>query len=156
MAEKTYDEFGGLGSGLDDNVAHVAQHENVHPGRAILLLDEGELEAVGRHRDAVGADATPGRNRTTLPIEKQIAGIDLSEDEEAQIILYRHGIFSHYNSAHHLNRVGKLDPEIWEMFDARIRLTIKLGGDFETWWLDYKDNFTLPFQKYIDDIRRGT
>lgn len=87
---------------------------------------------------------------------KFLAGIDLSADEEAQMLLYTAGIFSHYNSAHHLYRVGKLDPEIWEMFDTRARLNIKRDEGFEAWWLNYKGFFTLSFQEYIDDIRSGT
>ena len=87
---------------------------------------------------------------------KLISHMDLSDDEEVQMAAYRYGLFSHFNSAHHLNRVGKLDPEIWEMFDARTRLYMKRDEGFETWWLNYKGYFTLSFQENIDDIRSGT
>lgn len=88
------------------------------------------------------------------PMLKALAGDTLSEKDKKRLELSSFALFSHFNNAHHQNLSGKLDEEIWRMYDARTRRNVKQMEDFDAWWNRYKVNFTSSFRKYIEGIAR--
>ncbi len=87
---------------------------------------------------------------------KGMAGEELSREEKVQKDFYFYALFSHFNNAHHQNFVGKLDDEIWDMFDSRASRNVSSMPDFDEWWDTFRSNFTESFQDYIDAKRRLT
>lgn len=87
------------------------------------------------------------------PIMKASLGKELTDVEVAKMDQLYFARFSHFNNAQHQNSVGKLDPEIWDMYDARARRNVKQMPDFDRWWQQYKENFTASFRTYIDQIK---
>lgn len=90
-------------------------------------------------------------NAPDSPVHKQAAGEALSESEKAQLDVIYFARFSHFNDAFHQHEAGKLDTEIWHMYDARTRRNIDQMPGFDSWWQKYKNNFTKSFQLYIED-----
>lgn len=86
------------------------------------------------------------------PIMKASLGKDLSDIEMAKMDQLYFARFSHFNNAQHQNSVGKLDPEIWDMYDARTRRNVKQMPEFDRWWQQYRENFTASFRTYIEQI----
>jgi len=85
-----------------------------------------------------------------------MAGESLTTREKVQKDLYYYALFSHFNNAHHQNTVGKLDSEIWEMFDSRTSRNVDSMPDFDEWWETFRPNFTTSFQDYVEAKRRQT
>lgn len=79
-----------------------------------------------------------------------MAGEELSPEEKVRKDFYFYALFSHFNNAYHQNFVGKLDAEIWEMFDSRATRNVSSMPDFDEWWDAFRSNFTKSFQDYID------
>ena len=88
------------------------------------------------------------------PLLKVTSDEPLSVAEKAQLDLLYFARFSHFNNAHHQNLAGKLDKEIWQMYDARTERNVQQMEGFETWWSIYKVNFTESFRNYIQDIQK--
>ncbi|MDB4511866.1 hypothetical protein N9060_00245 [Arenicella sp.] len=87
------------------------------------------------------------------PMLKHAIGEPLSQKDRKRLELAMFALFSHFNNAHHQNAAGKLDPEIWDMYDARTRRNVKQMNDFDQWWSQYKINFTGSFCDYIEQIK---
>lgn len=87
------------------------------------------------------------------PMIKASLSQPLSETEQKRLELYEFALFSHFNNAHHQNLAGKLDDEIWAMYDARTRRNVNQIANFDDWWQVYNVNFTKSFCDYIELIR---
>lgn len=87
------------------------------------------------------------------PILKASSGQTLSEIEVAKMDQMYFARFSHFNNAQHQNSVGKLDPEIWEMYEARTKRNVKQMPEFDRWWKQYRNNFTASFRSYIEQMK---
>lgn len=87
------------------------------------------------------------------PLIKASCGHELSDLEKAKLDQLYFARFSHFNDAYHQNEVGKLDPEIWEMYDARTRRNISQIENFELWWERFQMNFTPSFRTYIEEMK---
>ena len=88
------------------------------------------------------------------PLYKLQSGQVLSGADKIKLEQLYFARFSHFNNAQHQNSVGKLDPEIWAMYDARTRRNIQQIEDFDDWWEKYQDNFTQSFKDYVVSIRK--
>lgn len=86
------------------------------------------------------------------PMIKAICGKQLSDLEQARLDQIYFARLSHFNDAYHQNKVGKLDSEIWEMYDFRTRRNIKQISNFEEWWAKYRLSFTASFREYVESI----
>jgi hypothetical protein len=84
---------------------------------------------------------------------KMHAGMALSEMEKIRLDILFFGLFSHFNDAHYQHLSGKLDSQIWQMYNARTRKNVCNMQDFDRWWHQYRENFTEPFQEYIEDVK---
>jgi len=84
---------------------------------------------------------------------KASLGKSLTDAEVAKMDQLYFARFSHFNNAQHQNSVGKLDSEIWDMYDARTRRNVKQMPGFDRWWQLYKKNFTASFRSYIEQIK---
>ena len=93
-------------------------------------------------------------NSADSPVLKAAVGEQLSASEKVQLEVLYFARFSHFNDAYHQHLSGKLDKEIWEMYDARTRRNLRQIEEFETWWNKYQANFTQSFRKYIQDIKQ--
>ena len=87
------------------------------------------------------------------PMLKANAGEPLSEKEANRLDLMTLALFSHFNNAHHQYLAGKLDAEIWTMYEARTLRNVNQMTDFNEWWNQYKNNFTQSFRDYIEKIK---
>ena len=87
------------------------------------------------------------------PMLKANAGEPLSEKEAKRLDLATLALFSHFNNAHHQYLAGKLDTEIWTMYEARTLRNVNQMADFNEWWSQYKNNFTQSFREYIEEIK---
>ena len=88
------------------------------------------------------------------PLYKLQSGQVLSGSDKIKLEQLYFARFSHFNNAQHQNSVGKLDPEIWAMYEARTRRNIPQMEDFDDWWEKYQDNFTQSFKNYVASIRK--
>ncbi len=88
------------------------------------------------------------------PMLKASIGESLSPKDRKRFELASFALFSHFNNAHHQNLAGKLDEEIWNMYDARTRRNVNQMDDFDVWWGRYKVNFTKSFRSYIEGIKK--
>lgn len=87
------------------------------------------------------------------PLIKLASGQKLTDIDETRLEQLYFARLSHFNDAHHQNEVGKLDAEIWEMYDARTRRNIKQIPNFDLWWEKFKMNFTASFRHYVEKIK---
>ena len=87
------------------------------------------------------------------PYIKAQAGIALSVTEKVYLDVVYFGLFSHFNDAHHQHLSDKLDAPIWAMYDARTRKNVRQMQEFDRWWDQYKENFTVAFRAYIESIK---
>lgn len=93
-------------------------------------------------------------NSADSPMHKIACREPLTEAEKAQLDVLYFARFSHFNDAYHQHLCGKLDAEIWDMYDARTRRNVGQMTDFESWWDKYKINFTESFRNYIETFPR--
>ena len=87
------------------------------------------------------------------PLYKLQSGQALTDADKIKLEQLYFARFSHFNNAQHQNSVGKLDPEIWAMYDARTRRNIQQMENFDEWWGKYEENFTQSFKEYVASIR---
>lgn len=90
---------------------------------------------------------------TDMLLQRVYSGFEFENATEFQKKTLLFAIFSHMNSAHYQRRVGTLDDEAWSMFDGRLRRLVRTSEDFDSWWEEYRINFTEPFVEYVDSIR---
>ena len=88
------------------------------------------------------------------PLIKSSCNQTLTELEKARLEQLYFARLSHFNDAYHQNKVGKLDSEIWDMYDARTRRNIKQIPNFDQWWDKFHMNFTSSFRAYVQEIRK--
>ena len=86
---------------------------------------------------------------------KAETGESLTDIEKALLDRSHFALFSHFNNAYHQNLSGKLDEEIWDMFNARILKNVRKMPDFDLWWEKYSENFTETFREYIESMLPG-
>ena len=86
------------------------------------------------------------------PVIKAAAGEELSNMDKELLDRSHFALFSHFNNAYHQNLSGKLDQEIWDMYNARILKNVRKMQDFDIWWDKYKENFTETFHEYIESM----
>ena len=86
---------------------------------------------------------------------KAESGQSLSDIEKTLLERSHFALFSHFNNAYHQNLSGKLDEEIWDMFNARILKNVRKMPDFDLWWEKYSENFTETFREYIESMLPG-
>ena len=86
------------------------------------------------------------------PSVKAATGQNLSDVDLELMGRSYFALFSHFNNAYHQNLSGKLDAEIWDMYNARILKNVRNMQAFDIWWAKYQENFTESFQEYIESM----
>ena len=87
------------------------------------------------------------------PSVKAATGQNLSDVDRELMGRSYFALFSHFNNAYHQNLSGKLDEEIWHMYNARILKNVRKMQSFDSWWAKYQENFTESFQEYIEAMQ---
>jgi len=78
-------------------------------------------------------------------------GDPLSEEEQAKLSSFMHGVFQHYEASYHAYLMGTVPKEIIEAIDERIKTWFVLP-DWEEKWRFFRTLQTQSFRKHVESL----
>jgi len=77
----------------------------------------------------------------------------LPEDEKAQYLVWVFSWFRVLEQAHHYNKKGYLDDEVWEGHVEHMKLILSMAHNIK-WWESRKPFFSMSFREFVDQVTK--
>ena len=114
-----------------------------------VKLSAGQTILTSLNEALQSASSSPQQARVVILGQSDFD--NLPEEEQIQFIVWLFGWFRVLEQAHHYNKKGILDEEIWGGHVNHTKQVMK-GATAISWWSKRKSFFSSSFQEFIDDM----